>query len=60
MKDTKPGIVPASMQRYIDPDKLIPTDGKIKELAIQVTGSQIRHRVQGEGCLRLSFRHHEV
>ena len=40
MKDTKPGIVPASMQRYIDPDKLIPTDGKIKELAIQVTGSK--------------------
>lgn len=39
-KDTKPGIVPVSMNRYIEPDKLIPTDGKIKELAIQVTGSQ--------------------
>ena len=39
-KDTKPGVVPASMNRYIQPDKLIPTDGKIKELANQVTGSQ--------------------
>lgn len=39
-KDTKPGIVPASMDRYIEPDKLIPTDGKIKQLAEQVTGSQ--------------------
>jgi transglutaminase-like putative cysteine protease len=39
-KDTKPGVVPASMQRYVDPDKLIPTDGKIKELAMEVTGSK--------------------
>lgn len=39
-KDTKPGIVPTSMERYLQPDKLIPTDGKIKELAEQVTGSQ--------------------
>ena len=39
-KDTKPGIVPVSMERYLQPDKLIPTDGKIKELAVQVTGSQ--------------------
>jgi transglutaminase-like putative cysteine protease len=39
-KDTKPGVVPATMERYLAPDKLIPTDGKIKELAIQVTGSQ--------------------
>ena len=39
-KDTKPGVVPASMERYTQPDKLIPTDGKIKELADQVTGSQ--------------------
>ena len=28
------------MQRYVQPDKLIPTDGKIKELAEQVTGQQ--------------------
>jgi len=40
VKDTKPGIVPTSMERYTAPDKLIPTDGKIKELAEQVTGSQ--------------------
>jgi transglutaminase-like putative cysteine protease len=39
-KDTKPGVVPASMQRYLEPDKLIPTDGKIKELAVQVTANQ--------------------
>jgi transglutaminase-like putative cysteine protease len=39
-KDTKPGVVPTSMNRYIQPDKLIPTDGKIKELANQVTGGQ--------------------
>lgn len=39
-KDTKPGVVPATMERYLQPDKLIPTDGKIKELAIQVTGNQ--------------------
>ncbi|HUK43131.1 MAG TPA: transglutaminase domain-containing protein [Candidatus Bathyarchaeia archaeon] len=39
-KDTKPGVVPASMQRFVEPDKLIPTDGKIKQLADQVTGSQ--------------------
>ena len=39
-KDTKPGVVPVSMERYLQPDKLIPTGGKIKELAVQVTGSQ--------------------
>jgi transglutaminase-like putative cysteine protease len=39
-KDTKPGVVPVSMNRYIEADKLIPTDGKIKQLADQVTGSQ--------------------
>jgi transglutaminase-like putative cysteine protease len=39
-KDSKPGTVPASMTRYVQPDKLIPTDGKIKVLAEQVTGSQ--------------------
>jgi transglutaminase-like putative cysteine protease len=38
--DQKPGIVPASMQRMISPDSLIPTDGRIKALAIEVTGSQ--------------------
>jgi transglutaminase-like putative cysteine protease len=39
-KDTKPGVVPVSMQRYVDPDTLIPTDGKIKALAEEVTGSK--------------------
>jgi len=39
-KDTKPGVVAASMQRYVTADKLIPTDGKIKELAGQVTGGK--------------------
>ena len=38
--DQKPSIVPASMNRLIAPDNLIPTDGKIKELAVRVTGSQ--------------------
>ncbi len=39
-KDSRPGAVPASMSRFVEPDKLIPTDGKIKALAEQVTGSQ--------------------
>jgi hypothetical protein len=38
--DQKPTLVPASMNRLIGPDTLIPTDGKIKELAVEVTGSQ--------------------
>lgn len=33
-------VVPASMNRLVSPDNLIPTDGKIKELAVEVTGSQ--------------------
>jgi transglutaminase-like putative cysteine protease len=33
-------VVPASMTRLISPDNLIPTDGKIKALAVEVTGSQ--------------------
>jgi transglutaminase-like putative cysteine protease len=33
-------VVPASMNRLIEPDRLIPTDGKIKKLAVEVTGSQ--------------------
>jgi transglutaminase-like putative cysteine protease len=39
-KDTKPGVVPASMERYVTPDNLIPTDAKIKSLAQHVTGGQ--------------------
>ena len=38
--DQKPGVVAASMSRLIAPDSLIPTDGKIKNLAAEVTGSQ--------------------
>lgn len=38
--DQEPRIVPASMSRLISPDSLIPTDGKIKQLAIEVTGKQ--------------------
>jgi transglutaminase-like putative cysteine protease len=38
--DQKPGVVPASMTRLIAPDSLIPTDGKIKALATEVTGSE--------------------
>ena len=40
-KDQKPRLVSASMNRLVAPDTLIPTDGKIKELAAQVTGSQL-------------------
>lgn len=36
----QPGVVPASMTRLVSPDALIPTDGKIKALAIEVTGPQ--------------------
>jgi transglutaminase-like putative cysteine protease len=38
--DQKPSLVPVSMNRLIAPDSLIPTDGKIKDLAAEVTGSQ--------------------
>jgi transglutaminase-like putative cysteine protease len=38
--DQKPGVVLASMNRLIAPDSLIPTNGKIKELAVELTGSQ--------------------
>jgi transglutaminase-like putative cysteine protease len=39
-KDHKPAVVNASMNRLVAPDNLIPTDGKIKALAVDVTGSQ--------------------
>jgi transglutaminase-like putative cysteine protease len=38
--DQRPGVVVASMNRLIEPDNLIPTNGRIKELAVEVTGSQ--------------------
>jgi transglutaminase-like putative cysteine protease len=40
-KDSKPGVVPASMTRFVEPDELVPTDGKIKSLAQEVTGNQV-------------------
>lgn len=39
-KDRRPGFVAASMNRLVAPDQLIPTDGKIKALAEEVTGSK--------------------
>ena len=39
-KDQKPTLVSASMKRFVEPDTLIPTDGKIKTLALDVSGSQ--------------------
>ncbi len=39
-KDQQPGVEPASMNRLLAPDNLVPTDGKIKALAVEVTGSQ--------------------
>jgi transglutaminase-like putative cysteine protease len=39
-RDQAPSVVSASMTRLIEPDSLIPTDGKIKKLAVEVTGSQ--------------------
>ena len=39
-KDQRPGLVNASMKRLVAPDTLIPTDGKMKKLADEVTGSQ--------------------
>ena len=38
--DRKPVVVMASMNRLVSPDTLIPTDGQIKALAVEVTGSQ--------------------
>jgi len=38
--DQMPGLGSVSMNRLIAPDSLIPTDGKIKELAVEVTGAK--------------------
>jgi transglutaminase-like putative cysteine protease len=38
--DQKPTVVAASMNRLVEPDALIPIDGKIKELATEVTATQ--------------------
>jgi transglutaminase-like putative cysteine protease len=39
-KGRQPVVVPASMTRLVEPDSLIPTDGKIKALAVEITGSE--------------------
>ena len=39
-KDQKPTLVSASMKRFVEPDTLIPTNGKIKTLALDISGSQ--------------------
>jgi transglutaminase-like putative cysteine protease len=39
--DQEPRVVAASMHRLVAPDSLIPTDGKIKALAADVTGSRV-------------------
>src|ERR1700730_8455708 len=39
-KDQKPRAMSVSMNRLVAPDNLIPIDGKIKALAVDVTGSQ--------------------
>jgi transglutaminase-like putative cysteine protease len=39
-EDQTPAVVSASMSRLVAPDSLVPTDGKIKALAVEVTGSQ--------------------
>jgi hypothetical protein len=36
----KPSLVSVSMSSCIAPDPPIPPDGKIKELAVEITGSQ--------------------
>jgi transglutaminase-like putative cysteine protease len=54
-KDTKPGLVLASMQRYVQPDKLIPTDGTIKALADKVTGSQTGTVAKGKAAYDYLF-----
>jgi transglutaminase-like putative cysteine protease len=40
-KDTKPGVVAASMTRFVERDQLIPIDGKMKTLSQEVTGNQV-------------------
>jgi transglutaminase-like putative cysteine protease len=40
LKDQKPAVVNASMKRWVEPDNLIPIDGKIKTLANELTGSK--------------------
>ena len=54
-KDQKPSVVPVSMNRLIAPDSLIPTDGKIKALAVNVTGSQTGTIAKAKGAYDYFF-----
>jgi transglutaminase-like putative cysteine protease len=54
-KDQKPGVVSASMNRLVAPDTLIPTDGKIKALAVEVTGSQTGTVAKGKAAYDYLF-----
>ena len=54
-RDQKSIVVPASMNRLIEPDTLIPTDGKIKELAVEVTGSQSGAVAKGNAAYNYFF-----
>lgn len=51
--DENPSVVSASMNRLIEPDALIPTDGKIKELAVRSDWLAERHGDKSQGRLRL-------
>jgi transglutaminase-like putative cysteine protease len=55
-KDQKPGLVSASMKRLVAPDTLIPTGGKIKLLADNVTGSQIGTIAKARAAYEYLFR----
>jgi transglutaminase-like putative cysteine protease len=54
-KYQKPGLVPVSMNRLVAPDTLIPTDGKIKALAVDVTGSQTGTIAKGKAAYDYFF-----
>jgi transglutaminase-like putative cysteine protease len=54
-KSEKPSLVPVSMNRLIAPDALIPTDGKIKALAVEVTGSQTGTIAKGKAAYDYFF-----
>jgi transglutaminase-like putative cysteine protease len=54
-KDSKPGVIAASMNRYVQPDALVPIDGKIKALAVEVTGSQTGTVAKAKAAYRYLF-----
>jgi transglutaminase-like putative cysteine protease len=53
--DAKPAVVLASMKRLIEPDTLIPINGKIRELASEVTGSKIGTVAKGKAAYDYFF-----